>query len=53
MIGLYDRIGILRFAACDHADCMAYAEFFGLQDDDFILEPLLMACSGNTEGVLT
>lgn len=49
MIGLYDKIGILRFAAADHLDCMAYAEFFGLQEGDFILEPLLMAHSREPE----
>ena len=29
-MGLYDHQGVLRFAGDDHADCLAYAELFGL-----------------------
>ncbi|MXY19468.1 MAG: hypothetical protein F4218_00510 [Synechococcus sp. SB0677_bin_5] len=42
MVGLYDACGILRFAGHESADCLAYAEFFELQDGDFTVEPLLM-----------
>jgi hypothetical protein len=28
--GLYDSQGVLRFAGRNHADCVAYAELFGL-----------------------
>ena len=28
--GIYDCQGVLRFAGRDHADCVAYAELFGL-----------------------
>ena len=45
MVGLYDACGILRFAAHESADCLAYAEFFELQDGDFTVEPLLMGHS--------
>ena len=40
MVGLYDTCGILRFAGHESADCLAYAEFFELQDGDFTVEPL-------------
>ena len=36
MTGLYDNQGVLRFAGRDSADCLAYAELFGLD---------LMGCS--------
>ncbi|MYA90442.1 MAG: hypothetical protein F4Y10_01335 [Synechococcus sp. SB0663_bin_10] len=39
---VYDACGILRFAAHESADCLAYAEFFELQDGDFTVESLLM-----------
>lgn len=42
MIGLYDQQGVLRFAGRDQADCLAYAELFGLGADSFSLESLLM-----------
>jgi len=45
MVGLYDACGILRFAGHESADCLAYAEFFELQDGDFTVEPLLMGHS--------
>jgi len=47
MVGLYDACGILRFAGHESADCLAYAEFFELQDGDFTVEPLLMGHSCN------
>lgn len=45
MVGLYDACGILRFAGHESADCLAYAEFFELQDGDFTVEPLFMGHS--------
>jgi hypothetical protein len=30
LTGLYDNQGVLRFAGRDHADCLSYAELFGL-----------------------
>jgi hypothetical protein len=30
LTGLYDDQGVLRFAGRDDADCLAYAELFGL-----------------------
>jgi hypothetical protein len=30
LTGLYDNQGVLRFAGRDPADCLAYAELFGL-----------------------
>ena len=50
MVGLYDACGILRFAAHESADCLAYAEFFELQDGDFTVEPLLMGHSWEAAG---
>lgn len=40
MVGLYDSHGVLRYAGRDQADCLAYAEFFGLERAAFSLEPL-------------
>ena len=42
MIGLYDQQGVLRFAGRDQADCLAYAELFGLGAEHFSLESLLL-----------
>ena len=50
MVGLYDACGILRFAGHESADCLAYAEFFELQDGDFTVEPLLMDNSHDGSG---
>jgi hypothetical protein len=41
VIGLYDQQGLLRFSGRDLADCMAYAELFGLPEDSFSLESLV------------
>lgn len=46
MVGLYDACGILRFAGHESADCLAYAEFFEMQDGDFTVEPLLTSHTG-------
>ena len=40
MIGLYDQDGVLRIAGRDRDDCLAYAEFFGLEAGSFCLEVL-------------
>lgn len=40
MIGLYDQDGVLRIAGRDRDDCLAYAEFFGLEAGSFSLEVL-------------
>jgi|TARA_B100002052_G_scaffold207726_1_gene189808 hypothetical protein len=39
--GLYDNLGVLRFSGSDRASCLAYAELFGLRDDDFTLVTLV------------
>jgi hypothetical protein len=41
---IYDCQGVLRFAGRDHADCVAYAELFGLD---------LLRCSITSLGSLT
>ncbi|MCP9792087.1 hypothetical protein [Vulcanococcus limneticus] len=41
MIGLYDQDGVLRIAGHDRDDCLAYAEFFGLEAGSFSLQVLL------------
>jgi hypothetical protein len=43
VFGLYDQRGMLRYAGPGQADCLAYAELFGLSEDSFVLEPLLAA----------
>ena len=51
MTGLYDAQGLLRFAGRDPEDCLAYAEFFGLNEESYILEsltPSVLSCSGKT-----
>ncbi len=40
MTGLYDNQGMLRFAGRDQADCLAYAELFGLGADGYSLAAL-------------
>ena len=40
MYGLYDQSGMLRYAGPGQAECLAYAELFGLAEDSFSLEPL-------------
>jgi hypothetical protein len=37
LIGLYDSQGVLRFTGRDRADCLAYAELFGLGQDAYSL----------------
>jgi hypothetical protein len=39
--GLYDNQGVLRFSGADRASCLAYAELFGLHDEDFTLVTLV------------
>ncbi len=39
--GLYDSQGVLRFAGRDQADCLAYAELFGLEPSHYCLLPLV------------
>ena len=40
MFGLYDQSGMLRYAGPGPAECLAYAELFGLAEGSFSLEPL-------------
>lgn len=40
MTGLYDDQGVLRCAGRDAADCLAYADLFGLSVDRFSLVAL-------------
>jgi hypothetical protein len=40
--GLYDSEGVLRFAGRDQADCLAYAELFGLDPSHYCLSPLVI-----------
>ncbi len=42
MLGLYDGQGVLRYAGRDRADCLAYAELFGLEEAAYSLEPLVV-----------
>lgn len=41
--GLYDSQGVLRFAGRDHADCLAYAELFGLEPGHYCVLPLVFS----------
>lgn len=41
--GLYDSQGVLRFAGRDQADCLAYAELFGLEPSHYCLLPLVLS----------
>jgi hypothetical protein len=41
VIGLYDQQGVLRFAGRDVAECLDYAELFGLRPDIYTLQPLV------------
>jgi hypothetical protein len=41
VFGLYDQSGMLRYAGPGPAECLAYAELFGLAADSFSLEPLI------------
>ena len=41
MYGLYDHSGMLRYAGPGPAECLAYAELFGLADDGFSLSTLV------------
>ena len=41
MLGLYDHSGMLRYAGPGDAECLAYAELFGLPEGSFSLQPLL------------
>jgi len=41
LIGLYDSQGVLRFTGRDSADCLAYAELFGLGQDAYSLISLV------------
>lgn len=43
MLGLYDQLGMLRFAGHEPAECLAYAELFELAEGSFSLEPLAQA----------
>ena len=40
MTGLYDDQGVLRCSGRDSADCLAYAELFGLTADRYSLAAL-------------
>ena len=44
--GLYDNQGVLRYSASDRSACLAYAELFGLQEDDFTLVTLVDETDG-------
>lgn len=39
-VGLYDHNGMLRFSGAAEADCLAYADLFGLAASSFSLAPL-------------
>ena len=40
MYGLYDREGILRYVNSDKDACIAYAELFDLNTENYLLMPL-------------
>lgn len=41
MIGLYDHLGLLRFASGDLEACLAYADLFDMAEGSYTLEDLL------------
>ena len=47
--GLYDNQGVLRYAGSNPSACLAYAELFGLEENDFTLVTLVdeIDSSGN------
>jgi hypothetical protein len=49
MTGLYDNQGVLRFCGEDRSACLAYAELFGLRDDDFTLVSLVEPFDGEDQ----
>lgn len=49
MTGLYDNQGVLRFWGEDRGACLAYAELFGLRDDDFTLVSLVEPFDGEDQ----
>lgn len=49
MLGLYDSHGVLRYAGRDQADCLAYAELFGLEDAAYSLESLVVRVTDPTQ----
>ena len=51
MYGLYDQSGMLRYAGPGPAECLAYAELFGLAEDSFSLEPLVAAAWAEDSGL--
>jgi len=40
LTGLYDHQGMLRFSGRDRADCLAYAELFGIQEGTYSIQSL-------------
>ena len=46
-VGLYDQLGMLRFAGAAEDDCLAYAALFALAEDSFSLVPLAPAPAGS------
>lgn len=45
-VALYDQWGVFRFAGEAEADCLAYADLFGLPQGSFSLSPLGGALQG-------
>jgi hypothetical protein len=50
VLGLYDQQGLLRFSGRDLADCLAYAELFGLVEGSFSLESLVHEFAAEAAG---
>ena len=48
--GLYDNQGVLRYAGSDASACLAYAELFGLEENDFTLVTLRMSLARHWNG---
>lgn len=44
-MALYDSQGVLRCTGRDHADCLAYAELFGLEQGGYSITSLGMLTS--------